>query len=72
MIFRKRLTNIKIPSIYAKSKIFDADKKNEHSSYDQKMDVFCYRATNPQYENDYNLINFTPRAHKKTTSKEFI
>ena len=38
----------------------------------KKKDVFCYVATNPQYENDYNLINFTLRAHKKTTSKEFI
>ena len=63
---------ITIPSIYARSKIYDSDKKNELSSYDQKMDVFGYEATEPQYQTDYNIINLTPGDHKEKTSKEFL
>ena len=60
-----------IPSIYARNKILDSDKKNELSSYDQKMDVYGYEATKPQYKNDYDIINLTPGDHKELTSKEF-
>ena len=60
-----------IPSIYARNKILDSDKKNELSSYDQKMDVYGYEATKPQYQNDYDIINLTPGDHKELTSKEF-
>ena len=63
---------ITIPSIYARSKIYDSDKKNELSSYDQKMDVFGYEATEPQYQTDYNILNLTPGDHKEKTSKEFL
>ena len=48
---------ITIPSIYARSKIYDSDKKNELSSYDQKMDVFGYEATEPQYQTDYIITS---------------
>ena len=61
-----------IPSIYARSKLYDTDKKNEISSYDQKMDVFGYEATESQYQNDYNILNLTPGDHKEKTSKEFL
>ncbi len=63
---------ITIPSIYARSKIYDSDKKNELSSYDQKMDVFGYEATEPQYQTDYHILNLTPGDHKEKTSKEFL
>ena len=61
-----------IPSIYAKSKLYDTDKKNEISSYDQKMDVFGYEATEPQYQSEYNILNLTPGDHKEKTSKDFL
>ena len=39
-----------IPSLYARNKMFD--KKNEIGAFDQKMEVFGYEATEPQYETD--------------------
>ena len=59
-----------IPSLYARNKMFD--KKNEIGAFDQKMDVFGYEATEPQYEKDYDLFYLTCGDHKEKTSKEYL
>ena len=59
-----------IPSLYARNKMFD--KKNEIGAFDQKMDVFGYEATEPQYETDYDLFHLTCGDHKERTSKEYL
>ena len=59
-----------IPSLYARNKMFD--KKNEIGAFDQKMDVFGYEATEPQYETDYDLFHLTCGDHKEKTSKEYL
>ena len=48
------------------------DKKNEIGAFDQKMDVFGYEATEPQYETDYDLFHLTCGDHKEKTSKEYL
>ena len=59
-----------IPSLYARNKMFD--KKNDIGAFDQKMDVFGYEATEPQYEKDYDLFHLTSGDHKEKTSKEYL
>ena len=59
-----------IPSLYARNKMFD--KKNEIGAFDQKMEVFGYEATEPQYETDYDLFHLTCGDHKEKTSKEYL
>ena len=59
-----------IPSLYARNKMFD--KKNEIGAFDQKMDIFGYEATEPQYKDDYNLFYLTCGDHKEKTSKEYL
>ena len=59
-----------IPSLYARNKMYD--KKNEIGAFDQKMDVFGYEATEPQYEKDYDLFHLTCGDHKERTSKEYF
>ena len=59
-----------IPSIYARNKMFD--KKNEIGAFDQKMDIFGYEATEPQYKDDYDLFYLTCGDHKEKTSKEYL
>ena len=59
-----------IPSIYARNKMFD--KKNEIGAFDQKMDIFGYEATEPQYKDDFDLFYLTCGDHKEKTSKEYL
>ena len=59
-----------IPSLYARNKMFD--KKNEIGTFDQKMDIFGYEATEPQYKDDYDLFYLTCGDHKEKTSKEYL
>ena len=59
-----------IPSLYARNKMFD--KKNEIGAFDQKMDIFGYEATEPQYKEDYDLFYLTCGDHKEKTSKEYL
>ena len=59
-----------IPSLYARNKMFD--KKNEIGAFDQKMDIFGYEATEPQYKDDYDLFHLTCGDHKEKTSKEYL
>ena len=59
-----------IPSLYARNKMFD--KKNEIGAFDQKMDIFGYEATEPQYKDDYDLFYLTCGDHKEKTSKEYL
>jgi len=59
-----------IPSLYARNKMFD--KKNEIGAFDQKMDIFGYEATEPQYKEDYDLFHLTCGDHKEKTSKEYL
>ena len=59
-----------IPSLYARNKLFD--KKNEIGAFDQKMDIFGYEATEPQYQKDYDLFYLTCGDHKEKTSKEYL
>ena len=61
-----------IPSIYAKNKILDSDKKNEISAYEQKMDIFGYEALDEKYTTDYNINFLTPGDHKLPTSYEYL
>jgi actin-related protein len=66
------LPTLEIPSIMARNKLLESDKKVEISSYDQKMDVFGYEALDEQYKADYNIHFLTPGDHKEKTSKEFL
>ena len=66
------LPTLEIPSIMARNKILESDKKIEISSYDQKMDIFGYEALDDQYKADYNIHFLTPGDHKEKTSKEFL
>ena len=59
-----------IPSLYARNKMFD--KKNEIGAFDQKMDIFGYEATEPQYKDDFDLFHLTCGDHKEKTSKEYL
>lgn len=59
-----------IPSLYARNKMYD--KKNEIGAFDQKMDIFGYEATEPQYKEDYDLFHLTCGDHKEKTSKEYL
>jgi actin-related protein len=59
-----------IPSLYARNKMYD--KKNEIGAFDQKMDIFGYEATEPQYKKDYDLFHLTCGDHKEKTSKEYL
>ena len=59
-----------IPSLYARNKMFD--KKNEIGAFDQKMDIFGYEATEPQYKDDYDLFHLTCGDHKEKTSKGYL
>lgn len=59
-----------IPSLYARNKMYD--KKNEIGAFDQKMEVFGYEATDPNYKNDFDLYHLTCGDHKEKTSKEYI
>lgn len=61
-----------IPSIYAKNKISDPDKKNDIGSYDQKMDIFGYEALEEKYKENYNINFLTPGDHKSPTSIEYL
>ena len=66
------LPTICIPSIYAKNKISDSDKKNEIAAYEQKMDIFGYEALDEKYKDNYNIHFLTPGDHKLSTSIEFL
>ena len=59
-----------IQSLYARNKMLD--KKNEIGAFDQKMDIFGYEATEPQYKKDYDLFYLTCGDHKEKTSKEYL
>ena len=59
-----------IPSLYARNKNFD--KKNEIGAFDQKMDIFGYEATEPQYQKEFDLFYLTCGDHKEKTSKEYL
>ena len=68
----KDLPVVTIPSIYAKNKMADSDKKNEISAYEQKMDIFGYEALDANYAENYNINFLTPGDHKLPTSYEFL
>ena len=45
---------------------------NEIGAFDQKIDIFGYEATEPQYKDDYDLFHLTCGDHKEKTSKEYL
>ena len=45
---------------------------NEIGAFDQKIDIFGYEATEPQYKDDYDLFHLTCVDHKEKTSKGYL
>ena len=51
------LPTLCIPSIYAKNKISDIDKKNEIAAYEQKMDIFGHEALDEKYKDNNSTFS---------------